>query len=98
MTVSDLANFLLDDTSAVSRRCQLDLFKDLDQTILSTFDKTQPAPVAEALPVANGSYVVASRLGRTNYEANAKKEAISKALQAMRGNRGLGNGRVIRSS
>lgn len=100
MTISDFATLLLDDSCVAKQSIQLDLFRKLEASILAALEPeaSEAASPAEPAPSPAKSYMVASRLGRANYEDDAKKEAILNALQSMRGNRGMNNGRVIRSS
>ncbi|MGZ3695006.1 MAG: hypothetical protein ACXWQO_12665 [Bdellovibrionota bacterium] len=100
MSIADQALFLLDIPPSTSRRKKLENFFDLEQTIRASlraaFGDAEPAAVKAEAPPA--PYSVASRMGRANYEDQARAEALMSALQKLRASHQsrMGNGRVIR--
>ena len=86
MSIAEQALFLLDiETSEKSRR-QLDCFKNIDSFILQSFSgETEPVAPASIAPADTmNAFSVASRLSRSNYEDQARAEALTNALRKIR--------------
>ena len=84
MSLAEQALFLLDILPNIQNRNKLENFSSLDQTIVASLPGTiTPAetgkPVAEANP-----FSVASRMSRSNYEDQARAEALTQALRQIR--------------
>lgn len=86
MSLAEQALFLLDIVPSIRSRKNLESFSSLDQTIGASLPGTQClSESGKALPDAN-PFFVASRMSRSNYEDQARAEALTKALQQIRAN------------
>jgi hypothetical protein len=84
MSLAEQALFLLDILPSIQNRNKLENFSNLDQTIVASLPGTSSAaetgkPVAETNP-----FSVASRMSRSNYEDQARAEALTQALRQIR--------------
>lgn len=83
MSVLEQALSLLDVLPSVLSRKKLENFSSLDPEINASL----PGSTVAAAPAATATeslYSVASRMGRPDYEENAKAEALLHALRQMR--------------
>jgi hypothetical protein len=101
MSIAEQALSLLDIFPSVQSRSRLENFSSLDLVIGASLPGSQ-APLKEAEPaVTENLYSVASRMGRANYEEQAKAEALLNALRQMRAKnaaRSIQTSRVLRRS
>lgn len=88
MTIAEQALSLLDIFPSIRNRTKLDNFSNLDLEIDASLPGAILAPLSVAAelppPSAENLYSVASRMGRANYEEQAKAEALLNALRKMR--------------
>jgi len=99
MKFAEQALILLDlpTNSNLSRR--LDRFPDIESMVNSSFEETILPVERLEIPTSTESFTVASRMGRVNYDEQAKAEALVTALEKIRSNnsrRGSNGGRVLR--
>ena len=106
LSISEQALLLLDDKLSPQKRNSLDFFANVDHFIQSSLGlkqentKAGPSPSSSEQASSN-AFTVAARLGRGNYEENAKNEAIVNALQRLRNRPDTSkysSGRIIRSN
>jgi hypothetical protein len=101
MSVAEQALSLLDIFPSMQSRSRLENFSSLDLVIGASLPGSQ-APLQEAEPaVTENLYSVASRMGRANYEQQAKAEALLNALRQMTAKnaaRSIQTSRVLRRS
>ena len=85
MSLSEQALFLLDIQPSIRSRKNPENFSSLDQTIVDSFPGT-PAPAEEERRVVTETnpFSVASRMSRSNYEDQARAEALTQALRKIR--------------
>ena len=84
MSLAEQALFLLDIQPSIRSRSNPENFSNLDQTIVASFPGT-PAPVESAKAVVEANpFSVASRMNRSNYEDQARAEALTQALRQIR--------------
>ncbi len=100
--ISDQALLLLDDFHSSRSRKKMDLFADLEEHVTNSLQTSKPASSAISSSENANPFTVAARLGRSNYEEQAKSEALLSALKKLRSrpleNKGMPNsGRVLRS-
>ena len=106
MSIAEQALSLLDIFPSMQSRVKLDNFSSLDLVIGASLPgaasaAAEPAPAVASSPspvTTESLYSVASRMGRANYEEQAKAEALLNALRQMRAKNGARNSRVIRST
>jgi hypothetical protein len=100
VTISDQALFLLDDCFGHDRRTRLDIFSQLEAFVSSSLNGTIQAPATAEIPTSTlSTFTVAARLNRTNYDDQARAEALLAALQKIRNRKSpFQSGRVIRSN
>ncbi len=84
MCLAEQALSLLDILPSIRSRKNLENFSNLDQTIVASLPGTQNLvepgnTIAEANP-----FSVASRMSRSNYEDQARAEALTRALRQIR--------------
>jgi hypothetical protein len=84
MSLAEQALFLLDILPSIRSRSNPENFCSLDQTIVASFPGTRepeqaPVPTVEANP-----FSMASRMNRSNYEDQARAEALTQALRQIR--------------
>lgn len=91
MSIAEQALSLLDIFPSIQNRTKLENFSNLDGVIFASL-----APAGSSLPAmaeatspsapinAENLYSVASRMGRANYDEQAKAEALLNALKQMR--------------
>lgn len=100
MSITDQALFLLDIQPSIQRRKSLEIFGSLDPEISDSI--APPAEVKEdksILESVQTPFAVAARMGRPNYEEQAKAEALYNALRQMRAKHATKpSHRVIRGS
>lgn len=88
MSLAEQALCLLDISPSAKNRTKLENFSSLDLEISASLPGfSLPAglpPVEPASPPSENLYSVASRMGRANYEEQAKAEALLNALKQMR--------------
>jgi hypothetical protein len=101
MSIAEQALSLLDIFPSVQSRSRLENFSSLDLVIGASLPGSK-APLKETEPAASENlYSVASRMGRANYEEQAKAEALLNALRQMRAKnaaRSIQTSRVLRRS
>ncbi len=96
MNIAEQALFLLDTFPSAQNRKKLENFWNLDQTISASFPGALEPEVTAAVAPEN-PYSVASRMNRSNYEDQARAEALTNALRQLRaGYVTKTNSRVIR--
>jgi hypothetical protein len=84
MSLAEQALSLLDILPSIESRNKLENFSSLDQTIVASFPGTSShSEVAKPTPEAN-PFSVASRMSRSNYEDQARAEALTQALRQIR--------------
>jgi hypothetical protein len=84
MSLAEQSLFLLDILPSIQSRNRLENFSNLDQTIGASLPGTQaPAEVVRTVAEAN-PFSVASRMSRSNYEDQARAEALTQALRQIR--------------
>jgi hypothetical protein len=101
MSISEQALSLLDIVPSIASRKKLENFSSLDSEINASFPGASLPPVLPEENPASLPYAVASRMGRPNYEEQAKADALFKALRQMRANnskRSPNGSRVLRST
>lgn len=105
LSISEQALLLLDDKLSPQKRNSLDFFTNVDHFIHSSLGikqedaKTEASSPVPTQPASSNAFTVAARLGRGNYEENAKNEAIVNALQRLRNRPDTSkysSGRIIR--
>lgn len=89
MSIAEQALSLLDIFPSIQNRTKLENFTNLDGVIVASFSLpgsiTLPALEAAPAPLTTENlYAVASRMGRANYDEQAKAEALLNALKQMR--------------
>jgi hypothetical protein len=86
MSISEHALHLLDHTPNFERRKKIENFLDLDQLVSSSFGLTvsETPPTVTQDSNQTGAYSVAARLNRSNYEDQARAEALMSALRQIR--------------
>jgi hypothetical protein len=86
MSIAEQALSLPDIFPSIRNRSNLENFTSLDGVIVASFSPPGPLPViSESAPVSTENlYAVASRMGRANYDEQAKAEALLNALKQMR--------------
>ena len=105
MNIAEQALFLLDLAPSILNRKKIQNFSDLEPVVQASL-RPAPEPAEESAKptLAAPSYSVASRMGRANYDDQARAEALMNALQKLRANhknrlgQGLNATRVIRES
>lgn len=102
MSIAEQALLLLDIPPSINNRNKLASFSDIEPIVRASLRTALGEPEA-VLPRAEvaAPYSMASRMSRSNYEDQARAEALTNALQKLRANHKnrLGNGtRVIRES
>jgi hypothetical protein len=84
MSLAEQALFLLDILPSIRGRSNPENFTNLDQTIVASLPGTpEPAAVPPAVAEAN-PFSVASRMSRSNYDDQARAEALTQALRQIR--------------
>lgn len=86
MSLAEQALYLLDILPSIRNRKSLENFTSLDQTIRASLPDA-PAIPAEPRPAAAteaNPFFVASRMNRSNYEDQARAEALTQALRQIR--------------
>ena len=84
MSLAEQALFLLDILPSIRSRSNPENFSSLDQTIGASLPGTaEPEQVAAAVVEAS-PFSVASRMNRSNYEDQARAEALTQALRQIR--------------
>jgi|GEM_PF-6264147 len=84
MSLAEQSLFLLDILPSIQSRNRLENFSSLDQTIVASLPGTT-APAEAAVTVAEANpFSVASRMSRSNYEDQARAEALTQALRKIR--------------
>lgn len=100
MSITDQALFLLDLQPSIQRRKSLENFWSLDPEISDSI--APPAETKEEQSILESvqtPFAVAARMGRPNYEEQAKAEALYNALRQMRAKHAAKpSHRVIRGS
>lgn len=100
MKFAEQALILLDLPSNINLARRLDHFPDIESMVNSSFEKNiLPEEKPEQMAASTESFTVASRMGRVNYDEQAKAEALVSALAKIRSNntrRGSNGGRVLR--
>lgn len=102
-SISDQALLLLDDSQSPLNRKKLDIFAEIDECVGASF--SAPQETESTAKVEMHPFTVAARLSRSNYEEQAKSEALYQALQKLRSRSGHAtttngyphSGRIIRS-
>jgi len=85
MSLAEQALFLLDILPNIQHRNNLDNFSSLDQTIVASLPGTAATVTEAGKPVAESNpFSVASRMSRSNYEDQARAEALTQALRQIR--------------
>lgn len=86
MSLAEQALFLLDILPSIQSRNRLENFSDLEQTIVASLPGTEipVETVAVAAIVEPNPFHVASRMSRSNYEDQARAEALTQALRQIR--------------
>lgn len=85
MSLAEQALFLLDILPSIQSRNKLENFSDLDQTITASLPGTiSPAETAAKIAAEPNPFHVASRMSRSNYEDQARAEALTQALRQIR--------------
>lgn len=82
MTITEQALCLLDILPSIKSRRLLENFLDMDRTVIASLEQASIEPIPDT--TVNMPYSVASRLNRSNYEDQAKSEALMKALKQIR--------------
>lgn len=99
MTISEQALFLLDIDPSLANRRKLENFFDLDGIVNASFDSNSSAPAITIEETDPKPFSVASRLSRSNYENQAKSEALMEALKQIRaGNASKPRSTIIRGA
>ncbi len=84
MSLAEQALFLLDIPPSIRSRMSLENFSSLDQTIGASFPGTlSPVETGKTITETN-PFSVASRMSRSNYEDQARAEALTQALRQIR--------------
>jgi len=104
-SISEQALFLLDDFHSYQSRKKIDFFSSIDQCVIDSFSTPNTKEKNSSLASSNNTtpFVVAARLSRTNYDEQAKSEALLHALQKLRTrspatiSESSTSGRIIRS-
>ena len=84
MSLAEQALFLLDILPSIQSRNRLEHFSSLDQTIVESLPGTQVAVEAVKTISESNPFSVASRMSRSNYEDQARAEALTEALRQIR--------------
>jgi hypothetical protein len=101
MSIAEQALFLLDILPSIKHRKSLDNFSNLDQTINASFPGANaPEEVNKVERTEENPFSVASRMSRSNYEDQARAEALTQALKHFRAKNAAKptSSRVIRQS
>lgn len=83
MSIAEHALHLLDFSPNTERRKKIENFLDLEQLVSASFGAALPERDQEPAPAAS-AYSVAARLSRSNYEDQARAEALMSALRQIR--------------
>lgn len=84
MSLAEQALFLLDIQPSIRSRSNPENFSNLDQTIVASFPGTAEPPKVAAAVVEANPFSVASRMSRSNYDDQARAEALTQALRQIR--------------
>lgn len=84
MSLAEQALSLLDILPSIQSRNKLENFSDLGQTIVASLAGTQIPVQAVAAEAETNPFHVASRMSRSNYEDQARAEALTQALRQIR--------------
>lgn len=84
MSIADTASLLLDILPSIQSRKKLENFSSLDQTIDASFPWAQLPPENSRIKTEENPFSVASRMNRSNYEDQARAEALTQALRQIR--------------
>ncbi len=85
MSLAEQALFLLDILPSIQSRNRLENFSSLDQTIETSLPGTQTVSVETVKTISEPNpFSVASRMSRSNYEDQARAEALTLALRQIR--------------
>lgn len=95
MIIAEQALHLLDLSPNTELRKKIENFLDLEQLVSSSFGAAAPVGKTEWEPERAGAYSVAARLNRSNYEDQARAEALMNALRQIRVSNGQ-SPRVLR--
>jgi len=103
MSLAEQALFLLDIQPNIRNRKNPENFSSLEQTIVASFPVTSDswgaAAAVEVSSLGNGAaavlqsspFSVASRMSRSNYEDQARAEALTQALRQIRASHATAN-------
>ncbi len=83
MSIAEHALHLLDFTPNIAIRKKIENFLDLEQLVSASFGAAEPQR-EETQPAPATAYSVAARLSRSNYEDQARAEALMSALRQIR--------------
>lgn len=84
MSIAEQALFLVDLSPNLEQRRRIEAFSDLDQTISASFASPEARPAETEPKPQTGAFSVAARLSRSNYEDQARAEALMHALRQIR--------------
>jgi hypothetical protein len=84
MSLAEQALFLLDIQPSIRSRKNPENFSSLDQTIVASLPGTQVQVDAARTVTEANPFSVASRMSRSNYEDQARAEALTQALRQIR--------------
>ncbi len=84
MSLAEQALFLLDIDPSIRSRQNPENFSSLDQTIGASLPGTQVAQETAQAEPEPSPFSVASRMSRSNYEDQARAEALTQALRQIR--------------
>ena len=91
MSLAEQALFLLDIQPNIRNRKNPENFSSLEQTIDSSLPGTA-VTLSEATTIGEASpFSVASRMSRSNYEDQARAEALTQALRQIRASHATAN-------
>jgi hypothetical protein len=85
MSLAEQALFLLDIQPSIRSRQNPENFSSLEDTIGASLPGTEAPAAPQARPEAEANpFFVASRMSRSNYETQARAEALTQALRQIR--------------
>lgn len=84
MSLAEQALFLLDIQPSIRSRQNPENFSSLDQTIFASLPGMPIREERTAAPVEQSPFSVATRMSRSNYEDQARAEALTQALRQIR--------------
>lgn len=100
MSIAEQALSLLDILPSIESRKSLENFSNLDHTIDASFPGASALAEGRGESTEENPFSVASRMSRSNYEDQARAEALTQALRQIRARHAAkpANSRVLRRS